>query len=207
MLLTADLLSAGSFGMCIDTRACCLPMVIKNSRMGVGSSDPSRLGACCAELGFQTDLLDMGGSGRPVTRLDQGQPLGCGMSYHSRPSFSIQVACCAELGFQMDLLDIGGGFCSGAGFAGGVPVAVNSALAEHFPASLGAQIIAEPGRWGLCCIEEPFTIKICALDEGQQCVSICLGPSALRVPTRFTRAYIRKYRINGAHALLPKRWL
>ena len=167
MLLSADLLSAGSFGMCIDTRACCLPMVIKNRRMGVGSSDPSRLGACCAELGFQIDLLDIGGGGRPVFRLGQGQPLGCGMSCHSQPSFSIWVACCAELGFQMDLLDIGGGFCSGAGFAGGVPAAVNSALAEGFPASLGIQIIAEPGRWALCCTEEPLIFLTCIMFKDQ----------------------------------------
>ena len=46
----------------------------------------------------------------------------------------------------MDLLDIGGGFCSGAGFTGGVPLAVNAALTEFFPASTGIQIIAEPGR-------------------------------------------------------------
>lgn len=46
----------------------------------------------------------------------------------------------------MDLLDIGGGFCSGAGFSSGVPSAVNAALAEHFPASMGVQVIAEPGR-------------------------------------------------------------
>ncbi len=46
----------------------------------------------------------------------------------------------------MDLLDIGGGFCSGAGFCGGVPSAVNAALAEQFPAAMGVQIIAEPGR-------------------------------------------------------------
>lgn len=46
----------------------------------------------------------------------------------------------------MNLLDIGGGFCSGAGFLDGVPSAVNSALAEYFPVSMGVQIIAEPGR-------------------------------------------------------------
>ena len=46
----------------------------------------------------------------------------------------------------MDLLDIGGGFCSGAGFCSGVPSTVNAALAEHFPASMGVQVIAEPGR-------------------------------------------------------------
>ena len=50
----------------------------------------------------------------------------------------------------MDLLDIGGGFCSGAGFTGGVPSAVNAALAEYFPASMGVQIIAEPGRSVIC---------------------------------------------------------
>ena len=46
----------------------------------------------------------------------------------------------------MDLLDIGGGFCSGASFEGGVPFAVNTALAEYFPVSMGVHIIAEPGR-------------------------------------------------------------
>ena len=104
------------------------------------------------------------------------------MSNHFQLSISVWVACCAELGFQMDLLDIGGGFCSGAGFAGGVPAAVNSALAEHFPASLGAQIVAEPGRWGLCChccILVPLIIETCTLYKGQQRVSVCLGPSAL----------------------------
>ena len=62
---------------------------------------------------------------------------------------------CAALGFDMDLLDIGGGFCSGAGFTGGVPSAVNAALAEYFPASMGVQIIAEPGRsvtWKACSV-------------------------------------------------------
>ncbi len=46
----------------------------------------------------------------------------------------------------MDLLDIGGGFCSGASFTGGVPSAVNAALDEYFPVTMGVQIIAEPGR-------------------------------------------------------------
>ena len=50
----------------------------------------------------------------------------------------------------MDLLDIGGGFCSGAGFKGGVPCAVNTALAEYFPVSMGVHIIAEPGRSVTC---------------------------------------------------------
>ncbi len=50
----------------------------------------------------------------------------------------------------MDLLDIGGGFCSGTGFTGGVTSAVNAALAEYFPASMGIQIIAEPGRSVIC---------------------------------------------------------
>ena len=55
----------------------------------------------------------------------------------------------------MDLLDIGGGFCSGAGFSSGVPSAVNAALAEHFPASLGVQVIAEPGR----CVTLPVMLE------------------------------------------------
>ena len=109
-----------------------------------------------------------------LTCLGHAQPVDAGLSSCIKVN-----ACCAELGFQMDLLDIGGGFCSGAGFAGGVPAAVNSALAEHFPASLGAQIIAEPGRWVLCCMEEPIIIQICTLDKGQQRVSVCLSPSAL----------------------------
>ena len=70
-----------------------------------------------------------------------------------------QCACCAELGFQMDLLNIGCGSCSAAGSPGSVPAAVNSALAGHILASLGAQIIAEPGRWAACCFEQPMTVK------------------------------------------------
>ncbi|KAK9821936.1 hypothetical protein WJX81_005453 [Elliptochloris bilobata] len=53
----------------------------------------------------------------------------------------------------MDLLDIGGGFCGGTFDAsgrvdlGGVPAAVNAALAEHFPPGCGVRVIAEPGRY------------------------------------------------------------
>ena len=54
----------------------------------------------------------------------------------------------------MGLLDIGGGFCGGV-FGpdgrvdlGGVPAAVNAALAEHFPEGCGVRVIAEPGRCG-----------------------------------------------------------
>lgn len=57
------------------------------------------------------------------------------------------------LGFAMDVLDIGGGFCAGAFLAdgsvgmGGVPSAVNEALARHFPEPSDVRIIAEPGRY------------------------------------------------------------
>eukprot|EP00887_Chlorella_sp_A99_P001750 scaffold19.g1750.t1 len=51
------------------------------------------------------------------------------------------------------VLDIGGGFCGGR-FGpdgtvdmGGVPAAVNAALALHFPESTGVRVIAEPGRF------------------------------------------------------------
>lgn len=53
----------------------------------------------------------------------------------------------------MNLLDIGGGFCGGTFGAdgrvdlGGVPAAVNAALAVHFPAGCGVRVIAEPGRY------------------------------------------------------------
>ena len=56
------------------------------------------------------------------------------------------------LGFDMRLLDIGGGFCGGAINAdgsvelGGVPAAVNNALAHHFPDEERVRVIAEPGR-------------------------------------------------------------
>jgi ornithine decarboxylase len=53
----------------------------------------------------------------------------------------------------MTLLDIGGGFCGGV-FGpdgrvdlGGVPAAVNAALAAHFPLGCGVRVIAEPGRY------------------------------------------------------------
>lgn len=58
------------------------------------------------------------------------------------------------LGFDMRILDIGGGFCGGSIGAegsvelGGVPAAVNAALARHFPDEGSVRIIAEPGRWG-----------------------------------------------------------
>lgn len=56
------------------------------------------------------------------------------------------------LGCDMHLLDIGGGFCGGAINAdgsvelGGVPAAVNAALALHFPDRERVRVIAEPGR-------------------------------------------------------------
>lgn len=59
----------------------------------------------------------------------------------------------AKLGFTMDVLDIGGGFCAGAFLPdgsvnmGGVPSAVNEALAKHFPEPSAVRIIAEPGRY------------------------------------------------------------
>ena len=148
---------------------------------------------------LSAELLSLCAHGRCILSLHTRQAgflLAC--LGHAQPvvaglSTCIEVnTCCAELGFQMDLLDIGGGFCSGAGFAGGVTAAVNSALAEHFPASLGAQIIAEPGRWGLCCIDVPLTSQTCTLNKDQQLASICLASSAMRVSTRPTRAYIRK---------------
>lgn len=59
----------------------------------------------------------------------------------------------SAMGHQMTLLDIGGGFAGGRVQAGGVvdlggvPAAVNAALEEHFPASAGVRVIAEPGRY------------------------------------------------------------
>lgn len=60
-------------------------------------------------------------------------------------------------GFVMTILDVGGGFCakrvSPAASAieevdlGGVPAAINTALAEHFPEGSGIRVIAEPGRY------------------------------------------------------------
>jgi len=59
----------------------------------------------------------------------------------------------AAYGFEMSILDVGGGF-SGGRFdengrfdLGGVPHAVNSALALHFPEGSGVRVIAEPGRY------------------------------------------------------------
>jgi ornithine decarboxylase len=57
------------------------------------------------------------------------------------------------LGFDMSVLDIGGGFCGGtasaggAGDLGGVPAAVNAALAAFFPEDGNVRVIAEPGRY------------------------------------------------------------
>lgn len=60
------------------------------------------------------------------------------------------MECGHAMGFKMQLLDIGGGFhggqIDGRGL-GGVPEAVNAALATHFPVSTGITIIAEPGRY------------------------------------------------------------
>ena len=64
----------------------------------------------------------------------------------------------------MDLLDIGGGFCSGAGFTGGVPSAVNAALDEYFPDAMGVQIIAEPGRSMIYSCMQKFSKGISMLD-------------------------------------------
>lgn len=55
-------------------------------------------------------------------------------------------------GHDMRLLDIGGGFTGrfddhGHVMLGDVARTVNAALAEHFPASCGVRIIAEPGRY------------------------------------------------------------
>lgn len=60
-------------------------------------------------------------------------------------------------GFAMTILDVGGGFCarrvSPAASAieevdlGGVPAAINAALALYFPEGSGIRIIAEPGRY------------------------------------------------------------
>lgn len=63
-----------------------------------------------------------------------------------------------ELGFDMHILDIGGGFAGGAFNAegvvqlGGVPDAVNAALAQYFPED-NVKVIAEPGRYFAesCC--------------------------------------------------------
>ena len=64
----------------------------------------------------------------------------------------------------MDLLDIGGGFCSGAGFTGGVPSAVNSALDKFFPVAMGVQIIAEPGRSVIFSCMQTFSKGVSMLD-------------------------------------------
>ncbi|XP_071807591.1 ornithine decarboxylase-like [Asterias amurensis] len=55
-----------------------------------------------------------------------------------------------QLGIKMDLLDIGGGYPGQASAA--IPFeefahVINAALNEHFPASSGVRIIAEPGRY------------------------------------------------------------
>ena len=77
----------------------------------------------------------------------------------------------------MDLLDIGGGFCSGAGFMGGVPFAINAALDEYFPAAMGIQIIAEPGRSVIICLcMQACSRATSALDcklTSQPCVPGC----------------------------------
>lgn len=83
----------------------------------------------------------------------------CGISFHvgsgatNPDAFSEAIALARTafdagtgVGFTMDLLDIGGGFCEGR-VMGDVAVAVNAALALHFPVSSGVRIIAEPGRY------------------------------------------------------------
>lgn len=84
--------------------------------------------------------------------------VGSGATNPEAFSFAIELArrafdLGAAYGFDMHVLDIGGGFCGGR-FGpdgrvdlGGVPAAVNSALARHFPEGLGVRIIAEPGRY------------------------------------------------------------
>lgn len=60
------------------------------------------------------------------------------------------MKCGFAMGFQMQILDIGGGFRGGqidGRDLGGVPDAVNAALATYFPVTSGITIIAEPGRY------------------------------------------------------------
>jgi ornithine decarboxylase len=57
-----------------------------------------------------------------------------------------------DLGFKMELLDIGGGFTGhfddhGNVMFGDIANAINSAVAECFPAESGVRVIAEPGRY------------------------------------------------------------
>lgn len=56
-----------------------------------------------------------------------------------------------DLGFQFYLLDVGGGFCGEHDMDGlalaPVAEAVNTALDEYFPQTMGVQVIAEPGRY------------------------------------------------------------
>lgn len=84
--------------------------------------------------------------------------VGSGATNPAAFSYAIEAAKRAfdlgtSYGFDMSLLDIGGGFCGGR-FGpdgkvdlGGVPAAVNSALAAYFPETSGVRIIAEPGRF------------------------------------------------------------
>lgn len=90
----------------------------------------------------------------------------CGVSFHvgsgakSPSAFWNAIAAARSvfdeakaLGFNMCILDIGGGFCGGklgpGGSVdfGGVPSAINAALAAFFPADGQLQVIAEPGRY------------------------------------------------------------
>ncbi|PSC69452.1 ornithine decarboxylase [Micractinium conductrix] len=84
--------------------------------------------------------------------------VGSGATHPAAFSHAIELARRAwDLGVangcDMQILDIGGGFCGGHVHRdgrvdmGGVPEAVNSALAAHFPENGRTRIIAEPGRF------------------------------------------------------------
>lgn len=84
--------------------------------------------------------------------------VGSGATNPAAFSYAIELArkafdLGALYGFSMRVLDIGGGFCGGRFDKdgrvdlGGVPAAVNAALAMHFPEGTGVRVIAEPGRY------------------------------------------------------------
>ncbi|KAG7667506.1 hypothetical protein Ndes2526B_g07541 [Nannochloris sp. 'desiccata'] len=111
--------------------------------------------------------------------------VGSGATNPAAFSYAIELArrafdLGAAYGFQMSILDIGGGFCGGRFFSdgrvdlGGVPAAVNSSLARHFPEGCGVRVIAEPGRY---FAESVATLACLVYGRRQRCSEPGATPS------------------------------
>lgn len=113
--------------------------------------------------------------------------VGSGATNPSAFSYAIELArrafdLGAAYGFEMTVLDVGGGFNGGRVDVhgrvdlGGVPSAINSSLAKHFPEDSGIRVIAEPGRY---FAETVATLATLVYGRRQRPQSASRGGSAL----------------------------